>query len=382
MFRKIVLTVLSLILTPVMVWADGSFYSTEGLRPELTDQRAVIAFDGNRQVLILQSRFDGRPGDFGWVVPVPQARGLFALNREEAQDMFWSLAVTTRPLVRPVYAWLGAAILGAVLLYSLYLSFRTKSAGPGCLSLGIIILALIAIPNFSGPGGVEVLEDRQIGPYQVKVIRGGEGKAVREWLAGAGYAYGPEDEAVLDRYARQGWSFVTARFRPETMEAGPRSGMVDALVMGFPTGEAVYPLALTGVSGLPTRVGLWILAPFQMSADDRFRLQFAGESERALTQVAAHLEACYPGDASGPGSWRECRYLTRLEADLTAEDMKTDARFVKSEQTGPFREIIIGGVHQGLLLLFVAALVLLADGAHILGLRSRARKKGNRGAKK
>ena len=77
--------------------------------------------------------------------------------------------------------------------------------------------------------------------------------------------------------------------------------------------------------------------------------------------MAARREACYPDDASGPGLWRVCRYLTRLEADLTAADMKKDARFVKSERAGPFQETIIGGERQGLLLLFVAALALLAD---------------------
>ena len=52
-----------LLLIPAMAPADGGFYSATGVRPDLTDQRAILVFDGVRQFMVLQSKFDGAAGN-------------------------------------------------------------------------------------------------------------------------------------------------------------------------------------------------------------------------------------------------------------------------------------------------------------------------------
>ena len=72
--------------------ADGKFYTVpERVAPDLPYQRALIAHDGNRELLILQSKFEGEAKDFGWVVPLPAVPELdtsgAAFGRDDMAEM-------------------------------------------------------------------------------------------------------------------------------------------------------------------------------------------------------------------------------------------------------------------------------------------------------
>jgi len=73
---------------PASALADGKFYSSERVPPGLPYQRALIAHDGGRELLILQSKFEGEAKDFGWVVPLPSVPELASMDMEACRRLF------------------------------------------------------------------------------------------------------------------------------------------------------------------------------------------------------------------------------------------------------------------------------------------------------
>ncbi len=73
------------------------------------------------------------------------------------------------------------------------------------------LLSIIAMPGLAG-AGVEVLVAKEVGAYQVKVIRG-DAKDVVNWLQKNQYRFAPEDTAVFQKYAEKSWCFAVAKVK-------------------------------------------------------------------------------------------------------------------------------------------------------------------------
>lgn len=73
--RNQILVAAVLVVAAQAATADGRMYASD-YTPEIADQRALIAFDGERQVMMIENSIalpDGRPiTSLGWVVPVPE----------------------------------------------------------------------------------------------------------------------------------------------------------------------------------------------------------------------------------------------------------------------------------------------------------------------
>ena len=86
--KKLVLICTIVFILPAAALADGKFYSQEKVPPGLPYQRAFIAHDGARELLILQSKFEGEAEDFGWVVPLPAVPELASMNAWQGARFF------------------------------------------------------------------------------------------------------------------------------------------------------------------------------------------------------------------------------------------------------------------------------------------------------
>jgi hypothetical protein len=123
MRRLILIAAAVLALLPTQALADGKFYSprspAEEVPPHIPYQRAVIVHDGARELLILQSKFEGRAQDFGWVVPLPAVPELTSISSPQQLKKFdflvRSLELMSSPDFVSISGWL---VVGLVVLFA------------------------------------------------------------------------------------------------------------------------------------------------------------------------------------------------------------------------------------------------------------------------
>jgi hypothetical protein len=99
------------------VLTDGKFYWSESIPPGIPYQRALLWFDGERETLLLQSKYDTptAPGErFGWVVPVPAVPDLASMDPTFANHWFDWVDHTSTPKVTRVSQILLVTLLVGV----------------------------------------------------------------------------------------------------------------------------------------------------------------------------------------------------------------------------------------------------------------------------
>ncbi|MBM3492877.1 MAG: DUF2330 domain-containing protein [Armatimonadetes bacterium] len=123
------------------------------------EQKAAIIYGNGIEDLIISPRYEGPAKRFAWIIPVPtrptaEERGERSEGRDRA--LFHELARLTEPV--PVKG-----------------GRRRKSAGAARTQ------------------GVEVLERKQVGAYDVAALRADDAKALMRWLEANGFAITPAD---------------------------------------------------------------------------------------------------------------------------------------------------------------------------------------------
>jgi len=138
-------------------------------------QKAVIIYNSDegkgKEDLILQVKYEQGAENFAWVVPVPDYP---AVNKSDAK-LFEELYHLTTPYPRPIPGgWLGGG--------------GGKEAP-----------------------GVELLERKRVGIYDVSILSATDPSALIEWLNENGYNFPEEAESIIDFYIAKEWYFVAMR---------------------------------------------------------------------------------------------------------------------------------------------------------------------------
>lgn len=144
--------------------ADGGFFIDIGKDIYQPSQKAVILYADGREDLILSVRYEGSADDFAWVVPVPSRPNVEVADPE----LFWELANLTR---EPVL-------------------YESDGFLPG-------------MGSYEGPG-VDILEEKVVGPYDVAILSAGDPSALMDWLNSNGYSFPEAGERIVEEYIRNG----------------------------------------------------------------------------------------------------------------------------------------------------------------------------------
>lgn len=341
--------------------ADGKFFSPGPIPLNVPFQRAAIFFDGEREILVVQSKYDASSAEaltaLGWVVPVPAVPEVGTLNSDAAGFLFDLLDWATRPELDSLfkyYFWPLLVLIVIRLVLRIRAGGKIPSRGRRWL-LGsyagnivlILLLLILAGNSYDGPRSgmtaapapVQVVMEQTIGSYDIKVVKADEAGALVGWLNRHGFRYDAADEKVFADYIARRWAFVTAKITPKA--AGENSaldqrGMTNPLVLRFPSKRAVYPLALTAAVGRETEIELYVLHGHKMDAGGRLPLKFANkwDAEGKVARLAGedgpqpadfewlkdHVEpkGLLAGERFGAG------YVSKFRGRLTAEQMTTD----------------------------------------------------------
>lgn len=214
-----------------------------------------------------------------------------------------------------------------------------REALPGLLFLVFFfsLILAVAVPGFSrtrSASGVWVLDEKQVGVYDVKVIRADTPGGLIEWLQDAGFQYGQEDEAVFAEYIARNGCFVVARLNPgedTTAHEIVSNGLAAPLILRFPNPVPMYPLALTGTGGFDTEVLLYVLTDAPVSAGDRITLRSFDYRAHDMGSILKNFSGDHP--SSFP-------ILAKFRDRLRPDQMKEDLYFQPFPEARPFRETI------------------------------------------
>jgi Uncharacterized protein conserved in bacteria (DUF2330) len=283
-------------------WACGcGAYIPDRAGASVVDERAMLAWDGKTQDILMSFNVSGSSDKAAWVMPVPSAAKVSLGDTE----VFDELGRLTAPRVEyrdswwPTFTWL---LPGAGL---------SETAG--------------------APGGaVNVLGRQRIGPFDVTRLAANDPAALATWLADKGFPRPDGLEANLAPYIADHWEIVAIQLAPA--QAGESlTGDLQPLRLSFTSDKLVYPMRLSRSATTPQTVDLYVLADHRMDpesvpvAGQKPSLEFAGHVERADLSPAL---AAYVGDGTFLTHWNDYIYQPELiDGDYVFEPAASDAPF-------------------------------------------------------
>lgn len=262
--------------------SDGVYFDRVGpeIRPTIPYQRALVAFRGGLETMIVESVLNAPAGEYAWVVPLPSPPKTM---EPATPGTLESAVLLTPPKVtiesdadRVARALLGLlAVIGVgiwglsrhrdrSLRTSLRLMLECATAGVAAWVVGLGFFAPRAMDDASSAktgdaGGVrasvQVLRRQTIGAYQAVVVKGADSEAILGWLRVNGFRVPAEAKPIMKEYVREGWCFMAAKLRTEA--AG--SAAPHPLKVTFDTPRAVYPMRLTAIAGSPVELDLFVV---------------------------------------------------------------------------------------------------------------------------
>ena len=374
MKKLVLLLVLAALLAgSVPVLADGVFYWSESIPPEIPYQRALLVFDGGYETLIVQSKYrmsSAATDEFGWVVPVPSVPELASVEPGMADALFYELGDLSQPRVTRVSDTVWSLVVitcvfvtpgaGMLLLLLVVASFFTPGlelirrrrklfAALSVLllfiaacSISAVALSTLFMRPMSDAGGhaVDVIREEQVGIYDVQVVKAGDAGDLIGWLGENRFQFDAEDRRVFDDYLRRGWCFVVARVDPARSvdDRFTAEGLVAPLILRFQTADPVYPLALTAMAGSDTQVLLYVLGENKWQHDGRLDLEYAGNVHLSLLEAVCR--EALPDMPAGCFAHGPLSYLCKFKGTLTPAQMAEDLVFGPAGDDEPYRKHI------------------------------------------
>lgn len=227
--------------------ACGGFFCSSG---PVDQQQETILFevhDDGQVSATVKVSFNGDPGDFSWIIPVPEAPTVDVVPALTLDI----LDVVTRPVIMP-----------PDVDYSKCENFVSDMAAAsfGCSENIAAAPAEYYEPEASPEGepDVTVTEIPSVGPYDDIVFvesSSDDGQAMVDWLNTNGYIVTAAMEPLINEYVAEGWGFLATKLAPDV-------GVRDIAPIKFtcPNAFPRLPLRLTAVAAQPDmRVSVHIL---------------------------------------------------------------------------------------------------------------------------
>lgn len=214
--KKILLTILvGLLLIPSVVLADGAIIPPKDYYIYETGQKGAIFYDEGMETLVLSVSFEGDAKDFSWIVPTPSEPEVTKVSK----DIFTNLAKLTE-------------------------AENDNSTFNG-----------ISAPGYAGSYAEEVtvIEEKQVGYYDVTVLKSTDKDSLYKWLNDNGYKYPEDGKYVLDDYIRLGWTFTAIKITEDslsdaTLQGKLYTGDIAPLKFVFEAENMVFPLKISGIA--------------------------------------------------------------------------------------------------------------------------------------
>ncbi|MCF6386057.1 DUF2330 domain-containing protein [Mycobacterium sp. MBM] len=216
-------------------WACGcGAYIPDRPGAGVVDERALIAWDGHTEDILMSFGVRGSSDRAAWVMPVPAAARVTLGDNAVFDD----LAAVTAPRIEyhdrwwPTLRWLTGD------------ADTVDGAGA------------------RAPAGVSVLSAQRIGPFAVTRLAGDDPAALAGWLGANDFPHPAGLNDNLAPYVRQGWEIVAIQLAPDG--TGTLTGALQPLRLSFASERVIYPMRLSRAASAPQSVALAVLAEHRM----------------------------------------------------------------------------------------------------------------------
>lgn len=177
--------------------ACGGCFIPPAEQTVVTDHRMAFAISKQQTVLWDQIKYSGDPRDFAWVLPIRPGTTIEASNDE----WFKALDSATQPVVIPPSTYGG--------------SFGCGLTGCGADSTS-------AAEGSGANGGVTVIAEKVVGPYESVTLRASDPDALTKWLRTHDYTIPDSIQPTIDAYTKEKFDFIALRLRPDCGERSMR----------------------------------------------------------------------------------------------------------------------------------------------------------------
>lgn len=227
------LALAALAVSPSVEACGGCFGPPTAQTSIVTGHRMAFAVSETRTVLWDQFEYSGSPGDFSWVLPVRPGAYIEASTDAwfEALDSF-----TATQILAPQLSCAQG-------------SFSESGCGCGASADS----GGASAPGAGGGnqnGGVQVLHQGTVGPYDTVTLHSTDPQALRSWLTGNGYVIPLEIEPIIDAYVAEGFDFIALRLSP-----GQGVQQMSPVRVVTPGGDESLPLRMVA-AGVGSFVGI------------------------------------------------------------------------------------------------------------------------------
>jgi len=203
----------------------------------ITDHRMVLSVTAQHTTLYDQIRFQGNPSEFAWVLPI-NGEATVGLS---ADSLFATLDVmTTTTVVAPATGCPANSN-----------NCRTASA-------------FAAAGGDESNGGVSIIKQEVVGPYQTVQLASSNPTALNDWLAQNGYTVAPDVAPIISAYVNAHYDFLALKLKPGANVQSMRPVRVTTA-----GGSPVLPLRMVA-AGTGPKVGitLWVVAEGRYEAQN------------------------------------------------------------------------------------------------------------------
>jgi hypothetical protein len=210
--------------------ACGGCFSGPSEVTQITGEKMLLTISQQQTTLYDQITYSGNPSSFAWVLPI---RGVATVGLS-SDALFQNLGQDTSTTIQPPALF----------------------CGNGCNKGAVPALNDSTGPSTGSGGGVMVIAQQVVGPYETVQLASTDPMALRNWLASHNYNVPAADGPVIDQYVAEGFNFLALKLVP---------GMgVDAMKpVRVTTSGATpsLPLRMVAVgSGAIVPITLWVIA--------------------------------------------------------------------------------------------------------------------------
>ncbi|WP_406865304.1 DUF2330 domain-containing protein [Streptomyces solicamelliae] len=255
------------LISPAYACGCGAMVPDRNQRIGVDQETSAVRFNGRTEQIVMRFTVQGDAERAAWIMPVPSRADVELGDPRLFDDLEW----LTRPEEKDRYYfwprggdWPFADVDGA------------GAAAP--------------LPGATD-GGVGVVGQERLGPFDVARLTATDPTALSDWLKKNGFELSDGLRDALRPYVALKWEYVAVKLAPE--EQGKKlSGELDPLKIRFATHELVYPMRLSKLAKTPQSLRLFVLADHRMEPQsdlggDTPEVAFAGRITTPEGPVAA-----------------------------------------------------------------------------------------------
>lgn len=171
--------------------ACGGCFIQQQQSTVVTGHRMVLSISPDQTVLWDQIKYSGDPEEFAWILPVRPG----AVIETSTDAWFETLdAATATTILSPQVNCSSGSSLG-------------------CGLSGVAFADGEEAAPFDN-GGVTVLHEGTVGPYETVTLASTKPGALNEWLTEHGYNVDADTQPVIDAYVKEAFDFIALRLQP------------------------------------------------------------------------------------------------------------------------------------------------------------------------